>query len=189
MAVLVYKYGTHSHTRLHEEAVEQLRLAHQMRNTLVAAYLNYEQQVKDLWSGYPQVAEIETQLEAAESAATALSKQAKQEHSRDRTVATRTSTATALREVRAKVKELKAARRTAIGEAYPVLKPRLEELRTGHKGGRSASGRNTPNVDSTGAPTTRSSPTTARRSTGSPPPAKPGSQPPCGTNDGQARAH
>lgn len=133
MAVMVYKYGTHSRTRLPEEALAQLRLAHRMRNALVEAHLGHEQQIKDLWSGYPQVADIEVDLETAETEATRLIEQARSEHSKDRTVATRTTTAAALREARAQVKALKAARREAIGEAYLILKPQLEAAKAAHK--------------------------------------------------------
>lgn len=133
MAVLVYRYGTHSRTRLPDEALAQLRLAHRMRNALVEAHLGHEQQVKNMWSSYPQVADIEADLEIAEAEAARLAEQARSEHSKDRTVATRTTTAVALREARAQVKALKSARREAIGEGYLVLKPKLEAAKAAHK--------------------------------------------------------
>jgi hypothetical protein len=133
MAIMVYKYDMHSKVRLPEEALAQLRLAHQMRNALVEAELAQEQRVNDLYSQQQQVAVIESELAAVDEMIVGLIKQARAEHSEDRTTATRKDTAKALADARKQAKVLRAARKEAKAEQRLVLKPQLEALKQGHK--------------------------------------------------------
>lgn len=136
---------------LPDELMEQVRLAHQMKNELVELELAAEQARKDLWSTEPQVAVVEQQLAEAEEAAAdadralkdarqkagyqkqlakegAGSKQAVQE-----TEASRRQAADRARECRDRVADLRQQRRDAIAAARPRLKPRLEAMRADYK--------------------------------------------------------
>lgn len=150
--VTVYRYGLRTRTtgaykdpadpakgrvtrryELPEDIRAQLRLAHEMRNKLTETELAFEEQRKAVWSAWPQVAAVEEELAAAEQQVQELTAAAKQGRSADRTVATRPATAAALREAKKTAKQLRVARREAIGEAYPVVKPQLEALKTAQK--------------------------------------------------------
>jgi hypothetical protein len=136
MAILVYKYGTHSGTTLPDEAIDQLRLACQMRNDLVADALDEEEAVKALWSTDPAVAAIEEDLTVVEDNLENLVKQAKAEHDIDRTIATRPTTSAAIKAARATVRDLREGRRQAIGVIRLRLKPDLEQIRAAHRDAR-----------------------------------------------------
>jgi hypothetical protein len=133
MATLVYRYGTPSRVVTPPEVIEQMHLAHQLRNALVALTHQQEQAMRDLWSQYPAVAATEARLAEAEDRAEQLAKQARAEHSVDRTIATRPQTSAELRAARAEAKAAKTARRAAIGEAYLLAKPAIERIRADYK--------------------------------------------------------
>ncbi|MFY1673879.1 zinc ribbon domain-containing protein [Plantactinospora sp. WMMB334] len=112
---------------------QQLASAHRFRNDLVALRHRYEQQLSDVWSGHPQIADIERQLAAASQEADALEAQARREHAADRTTVTRAETATELRTARGRVGALRRQRRAAIAEVYPATTPVREALLVEHK--------------------------------------------------------
>lgn len=137
MATLVYRYGVtaRGNAAQRQEMVsdalvlEQLRLAHDLRNALVEVEHFQEEAMRALWSGFPDVAAAEARLAAAEEEVAAAEKQARAEHSADRSTATRPATAATIREARAAVKQAKVDRKAAIGAAYPLAKPKIEALR------------------------------------------------------------
>jgi len=138
MATIVYRYGVRTRTEtgrydLPAEVWQQIHLSHRLRNALVEVEHRHDEAMRDLWSAHPQVAEVEQRLAAAEQMVAELIDQARLEHSQDRTTATRRGTATNLREARRAVRDARAARRAAIGEAYPVVKPGIEAVRAARK--------------------------------------------------------
>lgn len=132
MPTLVYRYGI----RLQQDEpllIEQLRLAHELRNDLVAMERRHEDAMRALWSGFATVNAIEHRITAAEALVVELAKRARAEHSADRTTATRLSTSAELREARAALTAARAERKSAIAEVYPLAKPKIEALRADRK--------------------------------------------------------
>lgn len=142
MATLVYQYGIIRHakerggprTRIPEEIWdEQLRLAHQMKNELVALEYQHEARVEELWLTYPSVAGPAAELAAAEEQFEELRKRAAKERSADRSIAARPATAEEIKACKARVKAARDAKRQAIALVRNVAKPQLERLKAEHK--------------------------------------------------------
>jgi hypothetical protein len=132
MATMVYRFGvrrTDDDGRpyaLPAEADHQIRLAHQMRNALVEIQHDYESTKLAVWSSHPQVAAIEEQLAAVTARIEELTKQAKAQHSADRTIATRPATSADLKAAKKEATTLRATRKAALSVAYPVVRPQLD---------------------------------------------------------------
>jgi hypothetical protein len=62
---LVYRYGCPHWADLDEEGMRQLRLAHDLRNELVAIEKRYEAMVAAIWLSFPQVAAAQTRVDEA----------------------------------------------------------------------------------------------------------------------------
>lgn len=71
MAVVVHSHGIHYRwlRDLPEELRQEIRRAHDLREDLVTLELQFEEDKKAIWSGYPQVAATESALAAAEEEA------------------------------------------------------------------------------------------------------------------------
>lgn len=133
MPTIVYRYGVIGRPTVPPEIIEQLRLANRMRNALVELEHAHDEAMRQMWAAHPDVGAVEEKLTLAEDELLRLSEQTRREHSEDRTVATRPATAAAVCDARKAVKQLRAARRVAIAEAYPVVKPQIEALRAQRK--------------------------------------------------------
>lgn len=136
MATLVYQFpvrtlGTAAARRdilCHPLIVEQIHLAHQLRNVLVAVELDHEKALRALWSEDHAVATAEEAMTQAEQQLQLLFEQAKKEHQDDRSTATRPDTSRKIATIRGHVKEARAARKAALTAARPSMKPREHEL-------------------------------------------------------------
>ncbi len=62
---VVYRYGCPHWASLPESGMAQLRLAHELRNELVAAEYRYREAVAEVWAQHPQVAEASARVDAA----------------------------------------------------------------------------------------------------------------------------
>lgn len=133
MAVLVYKYGTRAHWDAPQVVVDQIRLANQLRNTLVEIENTSDADMAAMWSQHPEIAAVEEDLTAATTILEEAIAAAKTQHQQDRTRTTRPKTSKAVSEARKRVRELKATRREHIAAAYAVMKPRIEEIRAARK--------------------------------------------------------
>lgn len=71
MSVIVYRYGMPARVRLPDVVDEQLGLAHSLRNDLVTLQLRHEEQVREIWSSYTVVADVEKLRDEAEAEVTA----------------------------------------------------------------------------------------------------------------------
>ena len=133
MSIIVVKYGVHYRWSLPTALTDQLRLGHELREELVAQHLVYEQAVKDVWSSYPQVAQVEAALAAAETAVERAAEAVSRRRVADRVKRVTGAEADALREARALVKRLRADRRDAITQVRVAAKPALDELNTANR--------------------------------------------------------
>lgn len=59
MAVIVHTMGTRLRWTIPVQLAAQLRLAHDLREDLVSLEHDYEERVRAIWSGYPEVAAAE----------------------------------------------------------------------------------------------------------------------------------
>lgn len=133
MATRVDRYGVRAHgsaehrreTVSDPRMLVQLRLGHQLKNAIVAAWRAYEESKKAVWSGFAEVSAAEGQLAAAEERAIELTRQARAEHSADRTAATRQSTADQLAAARAAVGAARQQRKQAMHEVSGEARPKL----------------------------------------------------------------
>lgn len=143
MTVMVYRYrvpvrirdGTHPSGKpaltpvpVPAQVTEQLRLAHRMRNELVAAHKRHEQAKQEVWSSLPAVAAVEAQITQVEAELGDLGRQTGQEHSDDRSVATRPGTAARLRELREQDRTLRQQRRDLQSELYSQVADQFAAL-------------------------------------------------------------
>jgi len=119
--VLVYKYGCPSWAKLDEAAERQLRLAHELRNALVAIHRAHAEAVAAIWSEHPEVAVHEDVLAAAEANLEAAIAAGKDERMRTRTTVVSAATRQAITAARATRKEAKAAHKAAKDAAYDRL--------------------------------------------------------------------
>jgi hypothetical protein len=122
-AISVIRWGTSTKVadRIPDTALMQLRLAHDLRNELVAIEKRYEAVKAAIWESCPELAEVERDLTAAQDVLEVVRARAKEERKADRTTAARRETRDALKEARAAVKEAKENRRQARDRLYPAL--------------------------------------------------------------------
>ena len=137
MAVVVHVYGVPpvlhgERVRLPAEVDEQLSLAHCLREDLVTLEHQRQDAVTAVWSSYPQIAAIETQLTAAETELTDRSAAAAAERSAARKKGP-TESSEAVRQLKARIKDLRSQRRTAIADAHPTATPRLTAIADAHR--------------------------------------------------------
>jgi hypothetical protein len=133
MAVTVYKYGCPSKVDLPEAGIAQLKLAHDLRNSLVEIECDHEEAKAAAWATHPVVAERQAELDAAKEALAAVIAKVKAENQEDRTTVTRRGTVLELKDAKRTVKERKAAHKEARDSAYPVVKPKMEAAQTARK--------------------------------------------------------
>lgn len=130
MAITVETFGVHYRWPLPDELRQQLRLAHDLRKDLVTLQLDYETQLKAIWSSFPEVAAAETQIEEAETRVEAALEQIRADRITQRTKRTTGPAPDRLREAKARLKEARAARRTAITAAKPAADSAINDANT-----------------------------------------------------------
>lgn len=123
--VLVYKYGCPSWAKLNDASEQQLRLAHELRNELVAIHRSHSEAVAAIWSEHPEVAASEAVLERASLAVEAAVVAAKDERQRNRTKEVCPETRKAISDAKAAYKAAKADHKAAKDAAYDILSPRF----------------------------------------------------------------
>lgn len=133
MTVKVYRYAAHKKFDLPKTAIEQLFLAHQLRNDLVAIHKDHQDAVADAWREHPEVEElvleVEELVEKQDEIAEAWKKS--KSHARDRKGDPELKTA--LTEARAKTKETRTELKIKKQEAYEHLSPKFHELHSEEK--------------------------------------------------------
>lgn len=120
--------------KLTRGSMEQLFLAHRMRNELVDVENEYELQVADLWRTVPELAEVNTKIiettQIVEKLVQQASNQAQQRRSKDKIDP---ALKTELKEQRAALKELRTRQRVLKGEYFPQIQAGLMEIRDNRK--------------------------------------------------------
>jgi len=82
--VLVWRYGARKGAEIPEEVDRQLRLAHELREELVAIAHRREQAVERVWAEHPAVSDAQRELARADAALERLLEQASEERMRRR---------------------------------------------------------------------------------------------------------
>lgn len=136
--VAVYRYGAPTRGgrrayRLPDAAVAQLRLAHELGNSLVELSLARDAAVAKVWSGYPQVAATEVALAVAEEVAEVAAAEVQREKSRQRTRAPRGPAVDALKAARARVRDARAARKEAVAQVKDAAREQLRAVDADHR--------------------------------------------------------
>lgn len=129
MAITVYRYGCPSKADLPEEGIQQLRLAHELRNNLVEIERAHEEAIANVWGSHPAVADTKATLDEATAALLVVTEKAKAERKTDRTTAARPETATELKDAKRVLKEARAAHRESRDTYYATVKPAMVEAR------------------------------------------------------------
>jgi Putative transposase DNA-binding domain len=129
MAVIVYRYGLPAWVALPAAIDDQMWLSWSLRNDLVSIDLEYEQQVRDIWSSYPAVADAERRIAEAEQRAEELARKVADERRRQRTRAPRHPAVAGLRTARAELRDARQARRDAITAVRDRATGRLNKAR------------------------------------------------------------
>lgn len=137
-AMTVYRYGCPSWADLDDVGMEQLLLAHDLRNELVAIEHRYQLAVNAVWSLFPAIAETDAQVQAAQKVVNGLRERAAEERRADRTTVPRSGTRRELAEARRSLRAAKAARRKAKELLYPQAKSRLLDVRQARDAARKA---------------------------------------------------
>ena len=127
--MIVYRYGCPSWVDLDEVGMEQIRLAHELRNELVEIEHRYQDAVKATWDLFPLIADTKAAVEAAQAVVDALQQRASQERRSDRTTAPRAGTREELVLSRRRLRDARAACREAKALLYPQAKACLLDVR------------------------------------------------------------
>lgn len=124
----VYKYAVVKGD-LPPAVVEEMRRAHDLRNTLVEIEKAHQARVQEVWAAHPEIAAANQELAAAEQTVqdAMAAASAERQRTRKKTVARETSAAaTAARKTRAAAKAEVKRLKTLL---YPVIKPALQDAR------------------------------------------------------------
>lgn len=108
--------GIHYRWKLPDIVRQQLQLAHNLREYLVSLQLAYDEDVKQIWSSYPEVAAAEAQLAKAEEHAQAASSTIKQVRITTRSKRVDPALTERLSAARAALKAARQLRRDAIAQ-------------------------------------------------------------------------
>ncbi|MFW6033747.1 MAG: zinc ribbon domain-containing protein [bacterium] len=108
---------------------EQLRLAHDLGNDLVTLEHDYERDMAEVWSSYPDVAMAEKRRDEAEQRVADLSEKVAEERRRQGTRAPKHPAVAELREAKAALRQARVERREAISAVREQAKARTDRLR------------------------------------------------------------
>ena len=114
--------GCPSWVDLDDAGLEQLRLAHELRNELVAIEQRYQVAVQAIWRLYPQIVEADGEVQRVQAELDAPSARAAEERRIDRSKRPRLETRRSLALVRRGLRDAKAVRREAKALHYPQAK-------------------------------------------------------------------
>lgn len=130
--VIVYRYRCPARAGrdIPDEALTQLRLAHDLRNTFVELERGHEQAKQQVWRSDRTVAAALDRLAAADAAVDALVEKAAGERRQDRSTRPREATAAALAGAKKARKTAKDALREAQDAALPGLRDEFARLRS-----------------------------------------------------------
>ena len=133
----VHTMGVHYKWQIPEVLRQQLWLAHNLREDLVSLQLAYDDDLKAIWSSYPDVAQAEDTMAAAEADAAALSERVKQARVEARSKKISTELTQQLRDAKKRLKDARQARRDAIAvvkdDAAERRKARSDQLAADRK--------------------------------------------------------
>lgn len=136
-AMTVHTMGVHYKWQLPEVLRQQLFLAHSVREDLVSLQLTFDEDLKAIWSSYPQVAQAEEAMAAAEAEVVELAERVKQARIDARSKKVSTELTQQFRDAKARLKDARQARRDAIGsvkdEAAERRKARGDQLAADQK--------------------------------------------------------
>ena len=124
----VIVYGARAHWVIPAEVDTQLWLSHQVREELVEINRAYQQRVREVWSGRPEIATVEADLATVETQVIECAERAAKERSAARSKRIRTPTTEALAAAKARSKDLRARRRELISAARqdPAVRAALD---------------------------------------------------------------
>lgn len=126
--ITVHTCGVHYRWQLPAQLIDQLRLAHDLREDLVTLEHSHEEAVRAVWSSYAQIASLEAELAGLEERSAELGSVVKAERSRQRTKNVKHPAVADLTDVRRRIKAVRAERRQAIGAVREEATSRLKEL-------------------------------------------------------------
>ncbi|GAY19114.1 hypothetical protein MSZK_58400 [Mycobacterium sp. shizuoka-1] len=115
-AVTVHTMGVHYRWQLPDVVRAQLRLAHDLREDLVALQLDYEHDMRAIWSSYPGVADAEAALEQAQAVVDELLEQVRAQRAQLGSKTVDPALTSQLAAARGAVKRARQARRDAIAD-------------------------------------------------------------------------
>ena len=116
--ITVHEMGAHYRWAPPEVLRQQLRLAHDLREDLVTLQLQYDEDLKAIWSSYPQVTAAETALVDAQAEATAAAEAVKHARIAARSKNVDRHLTERLRQTTAALKAARQARRDAINTVH-----------------------------------------------------------------------
>lgn len=124
---VVYRYGCPSWADLPPEGIEQLRLAHQLRNELVAVEYRYRELVGAIWGLCPDVEAAKAVVDEATSQIEQVAKATKDDRVVLRHTAATSRRKDELKGARQARRDAKAALKAAKDTAHATVKPLLAE--------------------------------------------------------------
>ena len=127
--VLVWRYGARKGAELPPEAATQLRLAHELREELVAIAHRREERVAEAWAGYPEVAAAQEAVVRSERALDELLKRASEERRRLRSRAVSPELRDEIKTAREARREARAGAREIKQQTYALATPALYAAR------------------------------------------------------------
>ena len=129
MQVLVWRYGARKGAEIPEEVDRQLRLAHELREELVAIAHRREQAVERVWAEHPAVSDAQRELARADAALERLLEQASEERMRRRERKVSRELREQITTARRARRQAKQRERTAKGDPYASVTPALHGAR------------------------------------------------------------
>ncbi|HEY9440838.1 MAG TPA: hypothetical protein VIS29_19790, partial [Streptomyces sp.] len=132
-AVRVYQWAVLKGD-LPPQVVNEIRLAHDLRNHLVSLEHAHQDAVKQVWETHPQIAKAAQAAEQAAERCREAAQAAADERQRTRKKAVSAETAAAVKEAKAALAAAKNEVKRLKKELYPVIKTGIEEARTQRKG-------------------------------------------------------
>lgn len=126
-AVTVHTMGVHYRWQLPDVVHAQLRLAHDLREDLVALQLDYERDMRAIWSSYPGVAAAEAALEQAQALVDDLLEQVRAQRTRLGSKTVDPALTSQLAAARGEVKRARQARRDSIADVREAATRQRQE--------------------------------------------------------------
>ena len=134
---VVYRYGCPATADFDETALAQLRLAHDLRNELVAIYRRHEDAVALAWATRPEVAEISATLAAKEAGLREVLERVRASKVRARSqvvpAGLRRDATEARRQLRQTKEMLRLAKNAAFADLRPVFAALSDQMRADRK--------------------------------------------------------